>query len=137
MELTLFGGDNGLPCPETFNTIRDNHGALWIYTRCGMVRIAEAEWAKWIDNPRVAVSVMTLDALDGAQAGTGDSKQPTSSKAPDGRFWFETGVSVQVLDPDRLYENPLPPPVHIEDVIGSSGGRIKLGHKEQTYDSTS
>ena len=116
-QVTLFSSDNGLPCPETFNAIRDNHGALWIYTRCGMVRIAEPEWAKWIENPHVAVSVMILDALDGAQAGTGSSYQPTSSKAPDGRLWFVTGVSVQMLDPDRLYENALPPPVHIEDVI--------------------
>src|SRR6202035_4812213 len=115
--VTLFNSDNGLPCPETFNVIRDNHGALWIYTRCGMVRIAEPEWAKWIENPHVAVSVMILDALDGAQAGTGDSRQPAASKAPDGRLWFVTGVSVQMLDPDRLYENALPPPVHIEDVI--------------------
>jgi len=114
---TLFSSDNGLPCPETFNVIRDNHGALWIYTRCGLVRIAEPEWAKWIESPRVAVSVMILDARDGAQAGTGGSFQPNSSKAPDGRLWFETGVSVQMLDPDRLYENALPPPVHIEDVI--------------------
>jgi ligand-binding sensor domain-containing protein len=116
-QVTLFSSDNGLPCPETFNVIRDNHGALWIYTRCGMVRIAQPEWAKWIETPHAAVSVMILDALDGAQAGTGDSWQPASSKAPDGRLWFETGVSVQVLDPDRLYENALPPPVHIEGVI--------------------
>jgi signal transduction histidine kinase/ligand-binding sensor domain-containing protein len=116
-QVTLFSSDNGLPCPEIFNAIRDNHGALWIYTRCGMVRIAESEWAKWIENPHVAVSVMILDALDGAQAGTGDSYQPRSSKAPDGRLWFETGVSVQVLDPDRLYENPLPPPVYVGGVV--------------------
>jgi signal transduction histidine kinase len=117
--VTLFSSDNGLPCPETFNAIRDNHGALWIYTRCGMVRIAEPEWAKWIENPHVAVSVMILDALEGAQAGTGDSWQPRSSKAPDGRLWFETGVSVQMLDPDSLYGNELPPSVHIEDVIAN------------------
>jgi ligand-binding sensor domain-containing protein len=116
-QVTLFNTDNGLPCPETFNVIRDNHGALWIYTRCGMVRIAEPEWAKWIESPHVAVSVMILDALDGAQAGTGGSYQPNSSKAPDGRLWFETGASIQMLDPDRLYGNPLPPPVHIDDVI--------------------
>jgi hypothetical protein len=84
-----------------------------------MVRIAEPEWAKWIENPHVAVSVMILDALDGAQAGTGDSCQPASSKAPDGRLWLETGVSVQMLDPDSLYGNELPPPVHIEDVIAN------------------
>jgi len=130
-QVTLFNSDNGLPCPETFNVIRDNHGALWIYTRCGMVRIAQPEWAKWIENPQVAVSVMILDALDGAQAGTGGSYQPNSSKAPDGRLWFETGVSIQMLDPDRLYENPLPPPVHIEDVIAdrkiySSQSRLSL-----------
>jgi PAS domain S-box-containing protein len=130
-QVTLFGSDNGLPCPDTFNVIRDNHGALWIYTRCGMVRIAESEWAKWIESPHVAVSVMVLGALDGAQAGTGDSYQPRSSKAPDGRLWFETGVSIQVLDPDRLYENALPPPVRIEDVIAdrktySSQGSLPL-----------
>jgi signal transduction histidine kinase/ligand-binding sensor domain-containing protein len=116
-QLTLFSSNNGLPCPESFNVIRDNHGALWIYTRCGMVRIAEPEWAKWIENPHVAVSVMILDALDGAQAGTGDSWQPASSKAPDGRLWFETGVAIQMLDPDRLYQNPLPPPVHVGGVV--------------------
>jgi PAS domain S-box-containing protein len=116
-QVTLFSSDNGLPCPESFNVIRDNHGALWIYTRCGLVRIAEPEWAKWIESPHVAVSVMILDALDGAQAGTGNSRQPASSKAPDGRLWFVTGVSAQVLDPDRLYENALPPPVYVEDVV--------------------
>jgi signal transduction histidine kinase len=96
-----------------------------------MVRIAESEWAKWIESPHVAVSVMILDALDGAQAGTGGSFQPNSSKAPNGRLWFETGVSVQMLDPDRLYENALSPPVHIEDVIAdrktySSQSRLRL-----------
>src|SRR3984957_13159662 len=116
-QLTLFGSDNGLPCPETFSAIRDNHGALWVYTRCGRVRIAEPEWTKWIESPHVAVSVMILDALDGAQAGTGDSYQPTSSKAPDGRLWFVTGVSAQVLDPDRLYEKALPPTVYVEGVV--------------------
>jgi PAS domain S-box-containing protein len=116
-QVTLFSSDNGLPCPETFNVIRDNHGALWVYTRCGLVRIAEAEWAKWIGNPHMAVSVMILDALDGAQAGTGGSSQPNSSKAPNGRLWFQTGVSVQMLDPDHLYENPLPPPVYIGGVV--------------------
>jgi len=116
-QVTLFRSDNGLPCPETFSAIRDNHGALWIYTRCGLVRIAETEWAKWVANPHVAVSVMTLDALDGAQAGAGDFWLPTSSKAPDGRLWFLTGASAQVLDPDHLYENALPPPVYLEGVV--------------------
>ena len=116
-QLTLFSSDNGLPCPETFSAIRDNHGALWIYTRCGLVRIAGPEWAKWIESPHAAVSVMTLDALDGAQAGTGNLRQPTSSKAPDGRLWFVTGVSVQVLDPDHLFENALPPPVYVEGAV--------------------
>jgi PAS domain S-box-containing protein len=115
-QVTLFSSENGLPCPETFSTIRDNHNALWIYTRCGLIRIAESEWAKWIESPHVALSVMILDALDGAQAGTGSIKQPAVSKGPDGRLWFVTGVSVQVLDPDRLYENALPR-VYVEGVV--------------------
>ena len=116
-QLTLFSSDNGSPCPETFNAIRDSHGALWIYTQCGLVRVAAPEWAKWIESPHIAVSVVTLDALDGAQAGTGSSFQPASSKAQDGRLWFVTGVSAQVIDPDRLYDTTPPPPVHVDAVV--------------------
>ena len=54
-QLTLFSSENGLPCPETFSAIRDNHNALWIYTRCGLIRIAESEWAKWIENPHACL----------------------------------------------------------------------------------
>ena len=115
-QLSFFGTDNGLPCSAVFSAIRDNHRDLWIYTQCGLLRIEETEWAKWIESPHTLLSFTMLDALDGAQAGTGQQYQPSSSKAPDGRLWFITGISAQVLDPDRLYNNALPPPVHIENV---------------------
>jgi signal transduction histidine kinase len=39
------------------------------------------------------------------------------SLAPDGKLWFTNGHVVQMIDPDQLYRNPRPPPVHIEQFV--------------------
>jgi signal transduction histidine kinase len=112
-----FSSDNGLPCTAVYSAIRDNNDALWIYTRCGLVRVSQTEWAKWVERPHGQVPVAILDALDGAQAGMGSPYQPTSSKAPDGRLWFITGVAAQVINPDNLYDKTPPPPVYVEGLV--------------------
>jgi signal transduction histidine kinase/ligand-binding sensor domain-containing protein len=115
--LSALSIDNGLSCRAVLNAIRDSHRSLWIYTQCGLLRIGEAEWAKWIENPHRQVSFTTFDAMEGAHAGTGSPLQPASSKAPDGRLWFLSGISAQVIDPDHLYDNTPPPPLNVEAVI--------------------
>jgi signal transduction histidine kinase len=39
-----------------------------------------------------------------------------ATKASDGRLWFRGSDGVNVVDPRRLAFNPLPPPVHIEQI---------------------
>jgi PAS domain S-box-containing protein len=39
------------------------------------------------------------------------------AKAADGSIWFVSGEGVQVIDPDHLPYNTIPPPVHIERVV--------------------
>lgn len=39
-----------------------------------------------------------------------------TSRSPDGRLWFASWI-LQSIDPDHLYFNNVPPPVHIERMI--------------------
>ncbi len=52
---------------------------------------------------------------------------PPIAKSADGKLWFQSKESVQVVDPRQLPVNTIPPPVHIEQVTAD----------RTTYDATS
>ena len=107
---------NGLPCNTIVSVIKDKYGSLWLYAQCGLLRISASDVAKWQQKPDSQLTVTAYDAFDGAHPGMGAPAQPTSSMAPDGRLWFIAAVMAQTVDPDHLFKNALPPPVHIEGV---------------------
>jgi len=110
---------NGLPCDTIHSSIEDNDRSLWLYTACGLVRIARAELNAWIADPRHRVVTTVLDATDGVRirALSPSSFSPVAARSTDGKLWFVTGDSVQVVDPSHLPYNNLPPPVHIERIV--------------------
>jgi signal transduction histidine kinase len=95
----------------------DNQNNLWLSARCGLVRIANSDLQKWWQDPDATVQVTVLDATDGAQ--TGYSPFNPSSRSIDGKLWFSNGRELQMVDPARLVQNTLPPPVHIEEVVAN------------------
>lgn len=126
---TLTAG-NGLPCDSIFSLLEDNRDSLWLYMSCGLVRVAKSELSKWWEQPAGQVAVRVFDAFDGVRAG-GVQNSPRASKSTDGRLWFGSEASVQVVDPDHLYENTIQPPVHIEGVVADRkdyplGGKLHL-----------
>jgi signal transduction histidine kinase len=59
-----------------------------------------------------------FDRIDGARSERGATLiQPTATKTADGRLWFVGGAVVQMIDPNRTFQNRIPPPVHIEGVV--------------------
>jgi signal transduction histidine kinase len=106
---------NGLPCDVVYALIEDSHRALWLYTQCGLVEIADTELQRWWGQPDITVQVETLDAFDGVQPGR--APFGGAARSPDGRLWFANGVVLQMIDPDHLNRNALPPPVHVEGLI--------------------
>jgi len=117
--ITRLDSRNGLPCPVIYSAIRDDEGALWLYSRCGLLRIRASEWAAWLKASDRKVPVDLLDFADGAQPTGGSGgvlPQPVVSKSPDGRLWF-LGAYVQMIDPRRTYANTVPPPVQIEALV--------------------
>ena len=107
---------NGLPCNSINTLIFDSHRSLWLYAQSGLIKIDHSELERWWRQPDVQVKTTVFDALDGFQGGP-SSFRPAATKSSDGRLWFVNGNVVQTINPDHVYLNELPPPVHIEQVI--------------------
>ena len=121
---------NGLPCGKVYAAIRDNQATLWLYTECGLLGILNSEIERWWEDPSRRILFQILDVLDGAMPGA-STFQPAVSKSPDGRLWFVNDKSLQMFDPAGLKQNPIPPPVYIEELHADrkdypAGGFIHL-----------
>jgi ligand-binding sensor domain-containing protein/signal transduction histidine kinase len=116
---------NGLPCEGVHWMQEDNARSVWLYTPCGLLRVPRSEldaWAIAVDrdvnaNPTVAATV--FDISDGVQSlAAANHFRPQVAKSADGKLWFLAGDGgVNVVDPNHLSFNKLPPPVHIEQLI--------------------
>ncbi|HET6974995.1 MAG TPA: two-component regulator propeller domain-containing protein [Pyrinomonadaceae bacterium] len=115
-QVKTLGIENGLPCSMIYSAIKDNRGALWMYTNCGLVSISQSELEKWWDHPEDHVSMTTFTAPEGVRPGS-TAAQPRATKTVDGRLWFSNGLSVQVIDPENLFKNDTPPLVVIEGLV--------------------
>ncbi len=106
---------NGLPCDLIYSVIHDDHARLWLYTKCGLMGIADSELQRWWRQPDIVIQVRLLDALDGAMPRL-NAFHPEVTKSRDGRLWFVNEAVVQMLDPSRLSQTGLASPVYVEQV---------------------
>lgn len=106
----------GLPCEEVFSLGQDDRGALWLSMPCGLGEIDRAELDRWDRQPDTRATVKTYDVFDGAQPGLSNFR-PRISRSPDGKLWFANENILQVVDPSHMAGNPVPPPVHVEQMI--------------------
>ena len=117
--ITTLTTRNGLPCGTINWTMEDDDRSFWLYTSCGLVRIARAELDAWVADPNRKVQITVWDAADGVRLRSSAASEygPRVTKTADGKIWFVTGEGVQVVDPHHLADNKLPPPVHIEQIV--------------------
>ena len=115
---------NGLPCDTVHWSMEGDDHSMWLYTACGLVRIAKADldrWATAMDQRQggmLPISVTVLDNSDGVRSLSGAGHyHPQVAKTPDGKMWFLPWDGVSVLDPSHIPSNKLPPSVQIEQII--------------------
>jgi signal transduction histidine kinase/ligand-binding sensor domain-containing protein len=119
---------NGLPCDTVHWSMEDDDRSFWLYTACGLLRIARAELDAWIADPQRTIQATVFDSSDGVRSHpTTSGYSPRVTKAPDGEFWFLPFDGVSVIDPHHIPFNKLPPPVHIEQIVAD----------RKTYDTAS
>lgn len=116
-------GKSGLPCDMVHWAMEDDARSLWLYTPCGLVRIARPEldaWTAAVDAGRDAppkIRAAVFDSSDGVRLlPFGSHYSPQVAKSADGKLWFTCADGVGVLDPQQLHVNKIPPPVHVEQV---------------------
>ncbi|HWS95316.1 MAG TPA: hypothetical protein VN620_02415 [Candidatus Methylomirabilis sp.] len=79
-----------MPCDMIHWSIEDTDRSLWLYTACGLVRIALTELEGWIADPHHRVATSLLDAADGVglRAVSASKYSPTVARSTDGKLWF-------------------------------------------------
>jgi ligand-binding sensor domain-containing protein len=123
---------NGLPCNTVRWSIEDDVRSLWVYTACGLVRIAWTELEAWATDvhkdPKRTVQMTVFENSDGVPNDLGNTGfAPQTAKSTDGKLWFATIDGAGVIDPRQISLNTLPPSVHIEQVTAD----------RRTYEATS
>ena len=106
------------PATERIGRSEDDERSLWLYMRCGLVRITRTEVDAWIADPKRRIATTVWDAADGVRLRSSAASEygPRVAKSADGKLWFVTGEGIQVVDPRHLVVNEIPPPVRIEQV---------------------
>ncbi len=108
---------NGLPCNTVHWIVEDDLSSYWLYTQCGLLRVARTDMDSWIADPRRAIRPTRFGVEDGIRlVPILKGFRPAVTKASDGRIWFVNGEKVSFIDPSRVTLNMLPPPVHIEQI---------------------
>lgn len=111
---------SGLPCDTIHWAVEDDLDSFWLYTACGLVRIARSELDRWIGDAKQAIQVTVFDASDGVRSlGIAGHFAGQVAKSADGKLWFLPWDGVSVVDPRHLPFNNLPPPVHIEQITAN------------------
>jgi signal transduction histidine kinase/ligand-binding sensor domain-containing protein len=135
---------NGLPCKTVHWIIEDDLSSYWLYTNCGLQRVARTDLDAWTTDPKRMIQVTTFDADDGVRlVPILKGLRPAVTKTSDGKIWFVNGNTVSFLDPSHSDINTVPPPVHIEQIAVngkpfdvSNGMRLPAGVRELLVDFT-
>src|SRR5687767_520871 len=122
--LATLTSKNGLPCDGAHWLREDDQRSFWFHTPCGLLRIARSEldaWAVAMDqdiNAKPTVHATVFDISDGVRSlATANHFSPQVATATDGKLWFLVGEGVNLVDPNGLPFNNLPPPVQIEQFV--------------------
>jgi len=121
--IATLSSKNGLPCETVQWVAEDDRHSFWLYTACGLVRIARTELEAWAAHPERTIQATVFGVADGVRShANASSYNPRVTKSTDGKLWFLPFDGVSIIDPSHLAFNQLPPPVHIEQV--KANGKI-------------
>jgi PAS domain S-box-containing protein len=126
--------ENGLPCDAIHWMIQGDDHSFWLYTPCGLLRLARSEIDAWTaaeDRGQAAKQIVhptVFDASDGVMMHevSFDRAGAPVAKSLDGRIWFVSYDGLSMIDPRHLPFNEVPPPVHIERITAN----------DKTYDAS-
>ena len=135
---------NGMPCDSVKWVIEDDAFSLWLNTGCGLLRIERNELNAWGADSQRSIHPRVFDRTDGVRMhALGAALNPVATKSTDGRLWFLHLDGISTIDPLHVRINPVPPPVHIEQItadgqayVPTSGLHLPARLRDLTIDYT-
>jgi signal transduction histidine kinase/ligand-binding sensor domain-containing protein len=116
-KFTRYARREGLPADIVSQILEDERGRLWLGTQQGIIRVDKAELEAVAAHSRSRVDCASYGPSDGLPAAEcSESYQPACWRARDGRLWFTTTAGAVSVNPADLRDNPVPPPVFVEEL---------------------
>lgn len=116
-KFSVINHEQGLPNGVIGHIESDGRGCLWMSSYSGILRASEKDLIGCADGKAAKVMFLSYGINDGLPTiECSEGLQPAGCKTADGRLWFPTAKGLVVVDPAGAFVNPLPPPVHIEEM---------------------
>lgn len=124
-KFTAITTQSGLWNDSLSHITEDENDNFWISSFGGVFHVARTQLNDFADGHRSSIQCVGYNHNDGlpSQECPGGF-QPAGGKTPDGRLWFPTAGGLVSIDPTHTIENPIPPPVWIEEVIVDGATKI-------------
>jgi diguanylate cyclase (GGDEF)-like protein len=109
---------DGLHDDVVFQVVDEGAGGnLWLTSNRGLYRVARDRVLAAMKGARADLSGTVYGTADGMPSAECNAAFPAAIRARDGRLWVATARGVAVVDPRASMRNPIPPPVHVEEVL--------------------
>jgi signal transduction histidine kinase/ligand-binding sensor domain-containing protein len=109
--------DQGLPNSVISHIEEDGRGYFWMSSHGGILRVSHTELNACADGKTNVVSCLVYGINDGLPTlECSGGLQPAGCRTADGRLWFPTSKGLVAVDPQNVENNPLPPPVVMEEM---------------------
>src|SRR5205085_3356507 len=115
---TRYTTADGLYSNGVFKILEDDAGNFWMSSNRGIFRVSRRQLDDFAEGRLRSVTSSPYGREDGlANTECNGGKQPAGVRTRDGRLWFPTQGGVAVIDPAVVTQNPLPPPVVVEETL--------------------
>ncbi|MBS1796605.1 MAG: hypothetical protein JSS81_22420 [Acidobacteria bacterium] len=117
-KLSSFRIENGMFSNNVFCILEDDNGWLWMNSNQGIYRVSKQNLNDFADGRTNYLTSIAYTKKDGLLSSEGNGgKQPAGIRRANGELWFPTLRGVAVIDPQNVSTNPLPPAVHLEEIL--------------------
>jgi diguanylate cyclase (GGDEF)-like protein len=117
-KITVYDKKVGLFDDVVYRILDDGQGRLWMSSNRGIFHVARKDLDDFAAGRVKAVRSTSFGLADGMRSVECNGWwQPAGWRSRDGRLWFPTVKGLAVIDPARLRQNTLVPPVVMERVV--------------------
>jgi diguanylate cyclase (GGDEF)-like protein len=107
----------GLYDNVAWSILDDGRGNLWMGSNRGVYRVAKQQLDDYAARRLRAVTCTVYGTSDGMRRRETNWGSPAAIRTRDGRLWFGTTSGVAVIDPARIVQNGIPPPVVVQRFV--------------------